>query len=121
MNLLSLVFVNLGRNKRRTILTLLSVTVALFLFCTLGGVLDTLQESIKFGSETRLVTRNAISLIFPLPLAYRDRIGSGPGSAALGTATGSRSMTRATSTRSSQGDLLYLSIYAATTSTSSSS
>ena len=35
MNLLSLVLVNLGRNKRRTILTLLSVMVALFLFCTL--------------------------------------------------------------------------------------
>jgi len=79
MNLLSLVLVNLGRNKRRTILTLLSVTVALFLFCTLGGVLDTLQESIKFGSETRLVTRNAISLIFPLPLTYRGRLEAVPG------------------------------------------
>ena len=32
MSFLSLVLVNLGRNKRRTVLTLLSVTVALFLF-----------------------------------------------------------------------------------------
>jgi len=74
-----LVLINLGRNKRRTILTLLSVTVALFLFCALGGVLDTLAESIKVGSETRLVTRNAISLIFPLPIAYRERIAAIPG------------------------------------------
>jgi putative ABC transport system permease protein len=37
-------------------------------------VLDTLEASIKVGSETRLVTRNAISLIFPLPLSYRDRL-----------------------------------------------
>ena len=79
MNFFKLVLVNLGRNKRRTILTLLSVTVALFLFCALGGVLDTLAESIRVGSETRLVTRNAISLIFPLPLAYRERIAAVPG------------------------------------------
>jgi putative ABC transport system permease protein len=79
VKLLSLVLVNLGRNKRRTVLTLLSVTFALFLFCALGGVLDTLAESIKVGSETRLVTRNKISLVFPVPLAYRDRIAAVPG------------------------------------------
>ena len=79
MNLFSLVLVNLGRNKRRTVLTLLSITVALFLFCALGGVIDTLQDSIRFGSETRLVTRNKISLVFPMPIAYRERIASVPG------------------------------------------
>jgi putative ABC transport system permease protein len=79
MSLFSLVLVNLGRNKRRTILTMLSVVVALFLFCGLRGVLDTLNASIKVGSETRLVTRNRISLIFPLPLSYRDRIAGIPG------------------------------------------
>ncbi|TMQ49500.1 MAG: ABC transporter permease [Candidatus Eisenbacteria bacterium] len=79
MKLLSLVLVNLGRNKRRTILTLLSVTFAIFLYCALGGVLDTLAESIKVGSETGLVTRNKISLVFPLPLSYRDRIAAVPG------------------------------------------
>src|SRR2546426_5207283 len=79
MNFLSLVLVNLGRNKRRTILTMLSVAVALFLFCALGGVLDTLQDTIKVSSLTRLVTRNKISLIFPLPLSYRERIAAVPG------------------------------------------
>lgn len=79
MNLFSLVLVNLGRNKVRTTLTMLSVVVALFLFCALRGVLDTLQASIKVGSEARLVTRNAISLIFPLPLAYRERLIAVPG------------------------------------------
>lgn len=79
MNLFSLVLVNLGRNKLRTTLTLLSVVVALFLFCALRGVLDTLAASIRVGSEARLVTRNAISLIFPLPLSYRDRIAGIPG------------------------------------------
>ena len=37
----TLVFVNLSRNKLRTLLTTLSVAVALFLFSALGGVLDT--------------------------------------------------------------------------------
>ena len=79
MNLFSLVLVNLGRNKLRTTFTLLSVVVALFLFCALRGVLDTLAASIRVGSEARLVTRNAISLIFPLPLSYRDRLATLPG------------------------------------------
>ena len=74
-----LVLVNLFRNPLRTFLTMASVTVALFLFCTLGGVLDTLQESIKVGSESRLVTRNKISLVQWMPMAYRQRIEAVPG------------------------------------------
>ena len=74
-----LVLVNLFRNKIRTVLTMASVTVALFLYCALGGVLDTLQESIKVGSESRLVVRNKISLVQWLPMAYRQRIQSVPG------------------------------------------
>ncbi len=79
MNLMSLVLVNLGRNKRRTILTTLSVVIALFLFCSLRGVLDTLAASIKVSSEARLVTRNATSLILPLPLSYKQRLEAIPG------------------------------------------
>lgn len=74
-----LVVVNLFRNPLRTFLTMASVTVALFLYCTLGGVLDTLQESIKVGSESRLVTRNKISLVQWMPMAYRQRIEAVPG------------------------------------------
>jgi putative ABC transport system permease protein len=79
MNLLSLVFVNLFRNPLRTLLTMASIAVALFLYCALGGVLDTLGDAVKFGSESRLATRNAISLVFPIPLAYRDKIAAVPG------------------------------------------
>ena len=76
---LTMVFMNLSRNKLRTMLTTLSVMVALFLFCTLGGVLDTLKASIEVGSRSRLISRNAISLVFPIPYAYRDRIAAVPG------------------------------------------
>jgi putative ABC transport system permease protein len=74
MSVLSLVLVNLGRNKRRTILTLLSVTVALFLFCSLNGVLDTLAATIQVGNENRMVVRNQMSLVFPLPLSMKPQL-----------------------------------------------
>jgi len=78
MNTFSLILVNLGRNKRRTVLTLLSVTVALFLFCALSGVLDTLDEAIHVGSETRMVVRNHMSLVFPLPLSMEQQLTAMP-------------------------------------------
>ena len=74
MRLFSLVLVNLGRNKLRTVLTTGSVLIALFLFCALRGVLDTFADAIKVGSEQRVIVRNKISLVFPLPLSYLDRI-----------------------------------------------
>ena len=77
--MLKLVIVNLFRNPLRTFLTMASVAVALFLFCALGGVLDTLQEAIKVGSESRLITRNKISLVQFIPMAYRQRIEAVPG------------------------------------------
>src|SRR5262249_19696337 len=77
--MLKLVFVNLFRNPLRTFLTMASVTLALFLFGALGGVLDTLQEAIKVGSESRLVVRNKISLVQWMPMAYRPRIEAVPG------------------------------------------
>ena len=79
MGFLTLVLVNLGRNKLRTALTALSVLIALFLFCSLRGVLDTLAASVRVSREDRLATRNAVSIIFPLPLSYRDRIAAVPG------------------------------------------
>lgn len=79
MSLVRLILTNLFRNKKRTFLTMLSVTTALFLYCALGGVLDTLNEAIQVGSETRMVTRHGISLVFPLPISYLQRIAAVPG------------------------------------------
>ena len=79
MNMLSLVIVNLRRNWLRTLLTQASVLVALFLFCTLGGVLDTLKAAADAGSRERLATRNAISLVQWLPGNYQERIAAIPG------------------------------------------
>lgn len=74
-----LVLVNLRRNLLRTILTLLSVMVALFLYGFLGAFIDTLQAVADSGSRERLATRHAISLTNWLPGSYRTRIAAIPG------------------------------------------
>ncbi len=79
MALLSLVWTNLMRNKLRTILTTLSVFVALFLFVMLHGITDTLSASTKVASERRLVTRNKLSLVFPIPMSHLEKIRATPG------------------------------------------
>ena len=71
---LILIIKGLTRNWLRTLLTILAITVALFLFSTLQSVLTSWDQSVKVLGESRLITRNKISLIFPLPLSYTDRI-----------------------------------------------
>jgi putative ABC transport system permease protein len=70
----TLIRANLQRRLRRTILTVLGLGVALFLFVTLRTFLHTLQTVGDVGSESRLVVSNKLGIIFPLPLAYRARI-----------------------------------------------
>lgn len=79
MKYLPLVLANLGRHKIRTILTIASVTLALFLFASLRSVVTTLHANAQFGSARRLVTLNATGLVFPLPLAYAAKIRAVPG------------------------------------------
>ena len=79
MGFFRLVFANLFRNKVRTILTTLSVFVALFLFCALRGLTDTLEDTINVGDESRLITRNKTSLVFPLPMSQYERLRAIPG------------------------------------------
>lgn len=79
MKYLRLVLANLGRHKLRTVLTILSVALALFLFASLRSVVTTLAATAQFGGARRLVTLNATGLVFPLPLAYGNRIKALPG------------------------------------------
>ena len=79
MGFFRLVFANLFRNKVRTVLTTLSVFVALFLFCALRGLTDTLEDTINVGDESRLITRNKTSLVFPLPMSQYERLKAVPG------------------------------------------
>jgi len=74
-----LVLVNLMRNRLRTLLTLASVFAALFLYSSLGAILDTFQAAADSGSRDRLAVRHAISLTNFLPGNYKQRIATIPG------------------------------------------
>ena len=71
-----LIRANLFRNKKRTTLTILSVTVAFFLYGMLRSVITTLDAAAQVGSEARLVTSNASGITFALPEAYGSRLGA---------------------------------------------
>src|SRR5690606_41414720 len=75
----TLVRPNLRRRLRRTILTVLGLAVALFLFTTLRTFLHTLKTMGDVGSESRLVVSNKLGIVFPLPMAYRARLASQDG------------------------------------------
>jgi len=74
MFILKLLFKNAFRRKLRTSLTLLSIAIAIMAFGLLRTVVSAWYSGVETSSASRLITRNAVSLIFPLPLAYKDRI-----------------------------------------------
>lgn len=69
-----LVVRNALRHKLRTGLTVLGIFVAILAFGLLRTVVEAWFAGAEGASNTRLITRNSISLIFPLPIAYQDRI-----------------------------------------------
>ena len=74
MKFFTLLRANLFRHKRRTFLTIASVALALFLFASLRTVVTTIGAAAQFGSARRLVTTNATGIVFPLPVAYANRL-----------------------------------------------
>lgn len=79
MVLLRLIVKNTFRHKLRTGLTVLGIVVAILAFGMLQTLVSAWYEGANLASSTRLVTRNAISLVFSLPIAYKDRIRGVPG------------------------------------------
>lgn len=74
MYFLKLVLRNTLRHKLRTGLTMLGIFVAILAFGLLRTVVDAWFAGSENASTIRLVTRNSISLVFPLPITYGERI-----------------------------------------------
>lgn len=72
--LLKLLLRNAFRHKLRAGLTICGICVAILAFGLLRTVVSAWYAGVNASSSTRLVTRNAISLVFPLPLSYEDKI-----------------------------------------------
>lgn len=79
MTLLKLVLRNTFRQRLRTVLTLIGMAVAILAFCLLRTVVEAWYGGVQASAPDRLITRNSVSLIFPLPLSYRTRILQMPG------------------------------------------
>ncbi|MDQ3025175.1 MAG: ABC transporter permease [Pseudomonadota bacterium] len=65
---------NIFRHKLRSLLTIVGLVVAILAFGLLQTVVHAWYAGADMASATRLVTRNATSLVFSLPAYYRERI-----------------------------------------------
>jgi len=83
MRFFPLIWANLTRHKRRTVLTTASVALALFLFASLRSVVTTLDAGAQVGSESRMIVQSAKAIVFFLPMSYKERLAAVPGVAAV--------------------------------------
>ena len=84
MTLSSFVVRNTFRNKRRSLLTMLSISFSLLLLTLMMSIWRTFYiDSAPPDSATRLITRDRVSLAFFLPAYYRDKIRSVTGVVAV--------------------------------------
>lgn len=79
MELLKLILKNVGRHRLRAVLTILGVAIAMLAFGILRTLVGAWYAGVEASSADRLVTRNKISLIYELPVAYKNKISQVPG------------------------------------------
>jgi putative ABC transport system permease protein len=79
MRFLPLLFANLRRRKIRTILTIGSFAVAMFLFGILGSIHYGFRQGIDIAGADRLVVIGRTSIMQPLPITYLARLKRLPG------------------------------------------
>lgn len=70
---------NMWRHKLRSLLTVAGIAMAIISFGLLRTVVDSWYAGAELGSAARLITRNAASLAFPLPVSYAERLRRIPG------------------------------------------
>ncbi len=79
MKYAKLILKNILRNKLRTLLTISSLVVSVFLIVSLATVLTEFDRGGQEASPLRLVSRHAVSLAFVLPIAHLQKIKAVPG------------------------------------------
>jgi len=65
---------SLLRHPMRTLLTIGSLAVALFLLCFLRSLVTTLESGVAAANQQRLWVQSAVSLFVDLPLTYQGKI-----------------------------------------------
>jgi len=74
MKILKIVFKNAFRHKLRSLLTATGIAIAIIAFGLLRTVIDAYYIGIEASSDTRLITSNAVSLTFFLPISCKNKI-----------------------------------------------
>lgn len=74
MKFAKLILKNVLRNKRRTLLTVSSLVVSLFLIVSLATILTEFERGSDEANPSRVVTRHSVSLGFLLPMSNLQRI-----------------------------------------------
>lgn len=74
MYFIKLVLKNIFRARLRSALTIVGLVVAIVAFGLLQTVVDAWYAGSNAASSSRLISRNAISLVFPMPLSYKDKV-----------------------------------------------
>ncbi len=72
--LLKLIIRNALRHRLRSVLTVVGMAVAILSFGLLRTVIEAWYVGVNAAAPNRLVTRNAVSLVSPLPLSYEPKI-----------------------------------------------
>ena len=77
--LVPLVLRNLARNKRRTILTILSIAVSIFVYAALTSLPILVNQILRDRANSlRVITHSKVSVMYQLPAAYLRQIESVP-------------------------------------------
>jgi putative ABC transport system permease protein len=88
MTLSSFIVRNAFRNKRRSMLTMLSISFSLLLLTLMISIWRTFYiDQGAPDSAKRVITRDRVSLAFLLPIYYRDKIRTIPGVVAIAPMT----------------------------------
>jgi putative ABC transport system permease protein len=86
MHFFKLILRNALRHKLRTSLTVLGLVVAFLSFGLLQTIVDAWYAGAEGAAPDRLITRNKVSLVVPLPLHYREKIRAVEGVKTVGAA-----------------------------------
>jgi putative ABC transport system permease protein len=79
MKFLPLLLRNLGRNRRRTLLTMVSIAVSIFIFAALMSLPAVVNEILRDRiSALRVICHNKAGFTYPLPQAYGRTIAAIP-------------------------------------------
>jgi putative ABC transport system permease protein len=79
MKMLKIIFKNALRHKLRASLTIVGIAIAVMSFGLLRTVVTAWNAGVAASAADRLIVRQAVSFIYPLPYSYRERISQVPG------------------------------------------